>query len=160
MEARRLRTLSPRHKQMARLLIGGHSQSEIARILNVNKSTVCRLLRDPLLAEELSRLQENADMGATACVPGIPEKLREGAIKGVQVLLDILEDKRSDAEMLKLKANAATELLGRAGYGQVKQVLVQKSNVTAHLTAEDIADLKRRADGLALKESTETIDIE
>jgi FixJ family two-component response regulator len=154
-----LRILNARHKQLVRLLVGGHSQSDIARILQIHKSTVSRLVRDPLIVQEVSRVQDNADMAATACVPGVSAKLAEGALKGVQVLLDILADTRNDAFMLKLKANAATELLGRAGYGETRQVRVQQSSVSAHLTAEDIAALKRRADGLSLEESSKTIDI-
>lgn len=145
MQDNTLDSLNPRHRQLVRLLIGGHSQSDIARILNIHKSTVSRLVRDPLIVKEIARLQKNADLGATACVPGIPEKLREGALRGVQVLLDILADKRCDPDMLKLKANAATELLGRAGYGPVKQVRIEQSSMSAHLTREDIEELKQRA---------------
>ena len=52
----------------------------------VHKSTVSRLVRDPLVLQEVRRLQDMADVHAAACVPGIPEKIREGAQKGA--LLD------------------------------------------------------------------------
>jgi hypothetical protein len=160
MKEHQLRGLSARHKQLIRLLVGGHSQSEIARILQIHKSTVSRLVREPLIVKEISRLQENGDLNAMACVPGVPEKLREGALRGVQVLLDILDDKRSDTDVLKLKANAATELLDRAGHGPVKQVRVEQSSFSMHLTSEQLADLKRRAEGLSLEESVEIIDVD
>lgn len=155
MQDKTLDTLNPRHRQLIRLLIGGHSQSDIARILNIHKSTVSRLIRDPLIVKEVGRLQENADLDATACVPGVPEKLREGALRGVQVLLDILADKRTDADMLKLKANAANELLSRAGYGPVKQVRIEQSSLSAHLTKEDIEELKLRARDIVPKQLAE-----
>jgi hypothetical protein len=40
-------------------------------------------------------------------VPGIPEKIQEGAFLGVDVMIQILQDERDDMEMMKLKANVA-----------------------------------------------------
>ena len=47
--------------------------------------------------------------------------------------------------MLKLKSNVASELLSRAGYGPVKQVKAEQAHMSAHLTAEEIEGIKRRA---------------
>lgn len=137
--------LSSRHKQVARLLVGGHTQTEIARILNVHNYTISRILRQQGIAEEVSRFNEMADVKPTACVPGIPEKIREGAQRGVAVLQQILEDKRSDPEIMRLKMNVALELLTRAGCGAIKQVQVQQATVSAVLSAEDIEEIKRQA---------------
>ena len=145
MTERKLLELSARHKQMARLLVGGNSQSEIGRLLGMHKSTVSRYVRDPLVAQEMNRLQELADVNASACVPGIPEKLQEGAHRGVEELIAILDDERTDPEILKLKQNAALEILNRTGYGAIKQVRVEQSSVSAHFTSEDIDEIKRRA---------------
>ena len=46
-----LKNLGDRHKQIARMLVGGNSQSEIARLLDIHKSTVSRLVRDPLVGQ-------------------------------------------------------------------------------------------------------------
>ena len=145
MTERKLLGLSARHKQMARLFVGGHSQSEIGRLLEMHKSTVSRYVRDPLVVQEMQRLQEMADVNAVACVPGIPEKIRDLALVGIEVLKEILLDERKTPEILKLKQNAALELMNRAGYGAVKQVKVEQSSVSAHFTAEEIEDIKRRA---------------
>ena len=144
---RRLKKLSDRHKQVARMLVGGNSQSDIARLLGIDKSTVSRQVRDPLVINEIRRLQELADVNAVACVPGIPQKIGEGAHKGAETLIQILEDERDHPDILKLKANIALELLARAGYGGVKQVKVQQAHMSAHLTEEEIEELKRRAFG-------------
>ena len=145
MTDRKLLELSARHKQMARLLVGGHSQSEIGRLLEMHKSTVSRYVRDPLVVQEMKRLQEMADVNAAACVPGIPEKLQEGAHRGVEELIAILDDERTDSEILKLKQNAALELLSRTGYGPIKQIKLEQSSVSTHFTSEEIEDIKRRA---------------
>lgn len=145
MNDRRLRKLDPKHQQLARLLVGGNSQSQIARLLNLNKSTVSRLLRDPLVLQEVKRLQEFADVNAASCVPGLLEKIREGAQEGAKVLMEILADERADPEILKLKANVSLELLSRVGYGPVKQVEVKQASISGHFTAEDIEKIKKRA---------------
>jgi hypothetical protein len=130
---------------LARLLVGGNSQSEIARILTLNKATVSRLVHDPLVAGEVKRLQEMADSNSTVCVPGISEKISDGAHKGIEVLESILDDERKHPEILKLKANVALEMLSRAGYVAVKQVQIAQASLSACLTREEIEELKLRA---------------
>jgi hypothetical protein len=142
---RKLKFLSPKHQQLARLLVGGNSQSEIARILTLNKATVSRLVHDPLVAQEVNRLKGMADANSTACVPGISEKISDGAHKGMEVLESILSDQRKDPEIMKLKANVSLELLARAGYGAIKQVQVRQESVSAILSVEDIEQIKMKA---------------
>ena len=140
--------ISARHKQIARLLVGGHSQSEIARLLSLHKSTVSRVVRDSKVAQEVSRLQQIADVNTAACVPGVSDTIQEGAVRGVEELMKILNDERTVPEILKLKANVALELLGRAGYGEVKQLNVQQTSLSAHFTSEDIERIKARVQGM------------
>lgn len=138
-------TLSPRDKQLARLIASGHSQVEAARLVSVHKSTVCRLMRDEAFLQEVQRLQAAADRDLATSLPGIPEKIREGAQEGADVLRQILADERNDAEMLRLKANVALELLSRAGYSPIKQVKVEQATISTHLTMEEIEEIKQRA---------------
>ena len=140
-----LSKLSPRHQQIARLLVSGHTQTEIAQMMGCNKSTICRHSRDPLVLQEVKRLQEKAEAKTVEGVPGVTEKLRNGAHRGLEVLLQILEDPSTQIEMIKLKANVALELLSRAGYGPIKQMAIDQRVLSAHLTAEDIEEIKERA---------------
>ena len=151
------RKISPRQQQVARLLVGGNSQNEAARIVGIDKSTVSRYVREPSFQRELQRLQELADNNASVCVPGIPEKISEGAQKGTEVLLSILADERDDLEMLKLKANVALEYLSRAGYTPVKRVQVNQTSIGAVFTSEDIERIKKRAQELGMKSSPPTL---
>jgi len=158
MEDGNLEKLNPRHQQIARLYVGGHSQAEIARLLKINRSTVCRTVKDPQFKEEVARLQQMADVNATASVPGIPQKLGEGAHVATEVLMSILEDDRQEVDMLKLKANVALEILNRAGYGAVKQVHVEQRSIGIELTKEEAEELRRRAKeaGFIVQEDLET----
>ena len=111
----------------------------------MHKSTISRVVRDPKVLQEVVRLNEKADANLGECVPGISESIQEGAVRGVEELFKILDDQRTSPDILKLKANVALELLGRAGYGEVKQLSVQQSTLSAHFTSEDIERIKARA---------------
>jgi hypothetical protein len=114
-------------------------------------------MKEPSVATEIERLQELADMNVITPVPGIPEKLQEGAHKGIDALIEIIEDKRDDPEILKLKSNAAIEILNRAGYGPIKQVQVQQESSSFQLTREELEAFKER--GMrAVKEAGESLD--
>lgn len=71
--------LSARHQQLARLLVGGYSQAEISRTLRLHKSTVSRLVKQPHVAAEVNRLKKLADSSTATSVPGMPDKISEGA---------------------------------------------------------------------------------
>lgn len=148
---RNLKSLNHKHQQLARLLVGGHSQAEISKLLNLNKSTICRLTHDPLIAKEVCRLQEIADSNSMVCVPGITEKISDGAYKGIEILESILSDERKDVDILKLKANISLELLNRAGYGPVKQLQIKQESINTVLSVDDIEKIKIRANDMMRK---------
>lgn len=141
----KLKQLAPKHQQLARLLVGGHSQAEICRLLGMHKTSVSRLARDPLVAQEVKRLQALADVNSAICVPGMTDKIVESAHKGMEVLGAILEDQRIDPDIMKLKANVALELLSRAGFGPIKQLNVNQATISGHFTLDSIEEIKQRA---------------
>jgi hypothetical protein len=47
----------------------------------------------------------------------ITDKLRKGAHKGIEVLMEIFENKSDDLEIIRLKFNAMVEILYQAGLG-------------------------------------------
>ena len=107
---------------------------------------VWKAVRD-FVNKEINRLQELADVNSTACVPGVSESIKEGAHKGAKLLIEIIDDERTDSFMMKLKANVALEFLSRAGYAPIKQVMVESASISYH-KAEDIEEMKIKA-GLA-----------
>jgi phage terminase small subunit len=136
--------INPRHKRLAQLIVGGYSQSQCAKLFDVDKSTISRWMKTPSVLAEIERLQDIADVNVVRSVPGMTEKLQEGAHKGIEALIEILEDKRNDPEIMRLKSNAAVEILDRAGYGPIKHVNVQQASISTHLTAEEIEEFKQR----------------
>jgi hypothetical protein len=136
--------MNPRHRRLSQLIVAGNSQSQCARIFDVDKSTVCRWMKEPSVGMEIKRLQEMADVNVVTSVPGIPEKLQEGAHKGIEALIEILEDKRNDPEIMKLKSHVAVEILDRTGYGPIKQVDVKQESVSYQLTPEEIKEFNKR----------------
>jgi hypothetical protein len=86
-----------------------------------------------------------ADVNASVCVPGISDKIAESAHKALVILEEILEDKRTEPEIIKIKANVALEMLSRAGYSAVRQLNVRQETMTAHFSLEDIERIKQRA---------------
>lgn len=139
-----LRTLTSRHQQLARLLVGGYSQAEISRTLGLNKSTVCRLVKQPLIAAEVKRLKELADVSTATSIPGMPDKISEGATRSIQVLMDILNDERDEPVIMKVKAFVAQDLLNRAGYGAVKLIDVRQASISTQVTPEELEAFKNR----------------
>lgn len=72
-----------------------------------------------------------------------------GGFFGVDVIIQILQDKRDDMEMMKLKANVVGELLNWSENGPVKQVKLEQASISTHLTAELIEEIKQRAKEIA-----------
>jgi len=101
-------------------------------------------MKEPSVGMEIKRLQEMADVNVVTSVPGIPEKLQEGAHKGIEALIEILEDKRNDPEIMRLKSNVAVEILDRIGYGPIKQVDVKQASVSTQLTPEELKAFTKR----------------
>lgn len=97
------------------------------------------------IGAEIKRLKEIAETNIATCVPGMQEKLGNGAHKSIQVLMEILDDDRNDTDMLKIKAHVALDILSRAGFGPVKQINVQQTSLSAVFTSEDLKELKKRA---------------
>ncbi len=60
------------------------------------------------------------------------------------MLIEILEDERKVPVMMKLKANVALELLSRAGYSPIKQIIVDSVSVS-YLTVEEIKGMQIKA---------------
>ena len=109
------------------------------------KSSSAQPPHQALPADLSKRLQEMADVNTTTSVPGMPDKLSEGAYRSIQVLMEILEDERTDPAMMRVKAMVAQDLLGRAGYGPVKQIDVRQQHISTHLTKEDIIEMRNIA---------------
>ena len=62
----------------------------------------------------------------------------------IKALIEILEDKWNDPEIMRLKSNTAVEILDRAGYGPIKQVKVEQASISTQLTREELEAFRKR----------------
>lgn len=116
--------------------------------MGLHKSTVCYLVKQPLITTEVNRIKELANVSTATSVPGMPDKLSEGATRFIQVLIEILDDERSEPAIIKVKVLVAQDLLSHAGYGPVKQIDIRQETAVAHFTSEDLEELTARANSV------------
>lgn len=75
----------------------------------------------------------------------IARDIREFAPKALDLLKEILQGEGTSGQLASpaLKVSVAKDLLDRAGYAPIKSIDVR--SVHAHLTKEDIEEMKKRA---------------
>lgn len=138
-----LENLKTNHREIARLAFEGYKAPEIADQLNMTTGTVKQLLNDPLCKSAIQKMQDEADKA----VIDVRKELSKMNLDAVRVIKEILND-QSAARSTQLKA--AEGVLDRSGYSPKQQ----HEHVHAHLTKGDIEELKRRAFGPRLSQST------
>jgi hypothetical protein len=122
-----------RQREIARRLVVGDRQCDIARDLNMTPGRMSIICNSTIFKKYLGSISERRE--EKAC--DISEKIRKGAELGVTVLYDALSS--NDAH-ISLKAKIAQDFLDREGHGKVSTV---KTEVTHVLTAGKIEELKR-----------------
>ena len=131
------------HEEILRRLTLGQKNTEIAQAMNISPMQVSNVRNSPIIQDRLAIMQGARD----AYTLDIAKDIREFAPKALEVLKAIVngEDKSGLPIGPALKARVASDLLDRAGYAPTRNVNVQ--SVHAHLTRDDIEELKRRAVG-------------
>ena len=131
------------HEEIIRRMTLGQKNIEIASAMNISPAQVSNVRNSPIIQDKLAIMKGARD----AYTLDIARDIREFAPKALEVLKDIVNGQ--DASGLPigpgLKARVASDLLDRAGYAPVRNVSVQ--SVHAHLTRDDIEELKKRAIG-------------
>ena len=146
-----LEKIDNRRRQAARLRVLGHKSADIARQLGVHKTTITRWSQSEAFKREVNKLSEIADNSFMSPAANDTQiRLIEIAATAVDVLGDILKDERSDVQMMKLKMGVAVEVLSRAGFSPIQRVDVKKQSVSATVSSEQIAELKRRLETVKL----------
>ena len=141
-----------RHHAILRLLALGMTPKQVADSLGCTTATVGNVQHGELGKRQLSLMRSAADMETV----NIMEDIKKLAPIAVAKLEEILVNKDSDA---KLVVNVAQDLLDRAGHAAPK--VIQGQFTHAHLTKEDIEELKERAKSITAPQKDEdVIDIE
>jgi transcriptional regulator with XRE-family HTH domain len=143
-----------RHHAILRLLALGMTPKQVAEELGCTTATVGNVQHGELGKRQLSLLRSAADNEAI----NIMEDIKKLAPVAVARLEEILVDKNSDA---KLVASVAHDILDRAGHAAPK--IIQGQFTHAHLTKDDIEELKARARSITVpntqEEDDEVIDV-
>jgi hypothetical protein len=98
--------LPPRVARAIDLLLGGATDAEVARALDVDRSTVWRWRIRPDVASVLAE-------GRRLRLDGVAERLRDGAHRAIDFLLEVLAE---TSHPVAVRLRAATEVLDRAGH--------------------------------------------
>ncbi len=124
------------HREIARLVIVGHSNIKIADTLNVSPACVSYTRNSTLVKGEIARLQGERDSNAVDI---------GGELQALAPLAkDILEECMSNPEIpMHTKLRAAADVLDRSGHP--KQSMIKGHIAHALLTIEDIQDMQKRA---------------
>jgi len=141
------------HHEIARLKALGYKNVDIAEMLDISGTMVSMVINSPVVSEKIDQLVAARDAEAV----DILTEIRNKAPKALKILGDIVDgDLNGVKPSIHLQAKEANNILDRAGYGAVKQV--RQMGLVAHLTAEDIDQIKQRAIMNGLK-SGDIIDI-
>ena len=125
-----LKKLRAVHHQIIQRVVLGQKDKDIAKDLNLDLSTVQYTKRSKL-----------ADVG---------QRIKDVAPRALKVITAVME---SDAASDNARLSAAFDIMDRAGFAAPKDVRVMH----AHITSDDIADIKKRAQ-LAHELSEEDLD--
>jgi hypothetical protein len=129
------------HEEIIRRLTLGQKNTEIASSMNLSPAQVSNIRNSPIIQERLAIMKGARD----AYTLDIARDIKEFAPTALEILKALCQGSDSSGLPVSptLKARVAADLLDRAGYAPVRNVNVQ--SVHAHLTKDDIAELKRRA---------------
>jgi predicted transcriptional regulator len=127
------------HHEVVRLALIGMKQVDIADHLGVSPVMVSYTLRSPIVKEQLKNMHAARDIDAV----DIAQEIKALAPAAVKVLEELME-----SELPNIKLKSAQDILDRAGFAAVKTI--QTANIHAHLTKEDIDDIKKRAKDIGL----------
>lgn len=132
--------MNERHHEVARMVVLGYKNVEIAKTLNITKEFVCQIRNAPPVQEQLAILAGARD----AQTVDVARQIQVILPKCVEYLSKTIEDPEiSDA----LKSRNAFGLLSTGGHGPAKNINVK--GVHAVLTADDIREIRDDAQNLA-----------
>lgn len=129
--------LHERHHQILRMLVLGHDPKSIADTLGCTTATVGNVQHSELGRRQLSVMRGAADAQAVDVAAEI-KRLAPIALVRLEEILT-----KPDVPDT-LVVSVSKDILDRAGHGAPK--IIQGQFTHAHLTKQDIEDMKKRAD--------------
>lgn len=125
-----------RHKEIARRLVAGDRQKDIADDMKITYSRMSIICNSPAFKNQLARLSMGADSGAL----DVQDRVTALSVDAMSILEDVLQNGENLPK--KLQVEVAKDVMDRAGYGAVKKSAV----IQATLGADDIAEMRKRSE--------------
>ena len=139
-----IKNLTSRHKEMARHLVLGERQCDVARAFGISQPRMSDIARSPVFIRYMDDLEYRREVGTGDML----SRVNKGASEGLKMLLRILPPGTPENQEAKMstKVRVARDLLDREGsVPRVSRTRAANQPTGPHLTAEDIEELKRRA---------------
>lgn len=129
------------HEEVIRRITLGQKNVEIAESMKLSPTQVSNIRNSPIIQDRLAIMKGARD----AYTLDVAQDIREFAPIALNILKALCQGTDGSGLPVSpaLKAKVATDLLDRAGHAPTRQISVQ--SVHAHLTKDDIEELKRRA---------------
>jgi len=128
------------HHEIARRIVLGQKNVQIAEDLNVSPQMVCNVRNSPIVQERIKVLHGARD----ADTVDLAKEIKEIAPEALGLLKDIIRGENDGANAsINLRAKEANNMLARAGHGV--PIKVHSENFHAMFTPKDIENIKARA---------------
>lgn len=130
------------HHEIARLILLGWKNVEIAKRLKCSSQMVSNVRNSPVVQDKLAIMKGARDADSI----DLSREIRESAPDALRLLQDIIRgDNDAQDAPLSLRAKTAESMMDRAGYSAPKRI--QSESISYALTKEEIEEIKRRAYG-------------
>lgn len=150
-----LSAIKPRHTEIARRLVLGQTQSEIARDLNMTPARLSVICASPIFKIEYNRLKELRDAG-TVDISRELQEIAPGA-------LEVIERTMYKGKTENIQFRAAESIMDRAGYSKINKTELSgklQHNFSNHSRQELIDIVKERIQRMSDEENKTKLDAE
>lgn len=133
-----LQKIAAKHRAIARLLVRGIKQRDIAELLDMTEARLSVIVHSPAFQEHLETLESEADKKAI----DVSHKISSGTKRGLDILLNVLDDTQPEAAEATIgqRIQVAQDFLDRnASTSKVSRS--QSESVVAHVTKEELDEI-------------------
>ena len=141
-----IKHLTDRHRAMARSLVLGERQCDVAKAFGISQTRLSDIARSPVFIGFMQALSREREVETL----DILEEVRKGACKGLDILLRTLEEGTDEYKeaSIRTKVQVIRDLLDREGsLPRLTRTQASRQTTNLHLTSEDIEEIKRGVRG-------------
>ena len=132
-----IRNMYERHHQMARMLLIGCTEEQVATAVGCSVSHISNIKRSPIFQQKMAYLRSRSDDRAI----DVAASLGARAYKSLELLEQVRDGELT--EDIRLRTHVAQDLLDRAGHGKITKSENRLS--ISHIDAEALDHIKARS---------------